>query len=191
MHPLLHTPVYARAAYKKSNKTIEGWKEREPFILKFEQAIPTKKTSNLAVLQTHVIYVFPVMDSMLQWYTSKPFRKLKLRRYITANKALREICRLLTGKTGSDTLIGFGDWSNKDSAGVIKKKPAGPVKRLESALSERCRVVAVNEFRTSKIHHECGCVLKHRQCHVHRKKSPDFAGGELMGERKVHSVLFA
>ena len=126
----------------------------------------------------------------MNWYLNKPFRKLKLRRFIGAQKALREICDMLMSRSGEKTLVGFGDWSNRDSAGVIKRRPAGPVKRLEQALSKRCRVVSVDEFRTSKIHHSCGCVMKHRRGHFHKKRSEECAGGELIGERKIHSVLF-
>ena len=61
----------------------------------------------------------------------KPFRKLKLRRYISSKKALQKMCDELTLKAGPRTLIGFGDWSNWDTAGIIKKSPAGPVRKLE------------------------------------------------------------
>lgn len=152
--------------------------------------MPTRKTSNLAVLHKHVTFVLPVMEALMQWHMTKPFRKLKLRRYIYSKRVLNEVCDRLTRKAGRKTLIGFGDWSNKDSAGIIKKCPAGPVKRLESALKHRCRVLEVDEFRTSKLHHACGGCLRHQYSHVHERKSPQKKGGEVKRNAKVHSVLF-
>ena len=121
----------------------------------------------------------------------KPFRKLKLRRYIAGWRALQKVCEELTG--GQRTLVGFGDWSNRDVAGVIKKSPAGPVKRLERELRKRpdCRVVEVDEFRTSKLHSACGCVMRNAKRHKHERRCRErgFEGGELRGTVKVHAVL--
>lgn len=175
---------YSRSHYKRSTKTIQGWKQRDGFVEKFETAIPSKKTSELEALQKHVLYVLPALNKVMQWYMDKPFRKLQMKRYIGAQRTLKEIAHMLTKKAGSKTLIGFGDWSNKDSAGVIKK-PAGPVKRLEQVLSRHCKVIPVDEFRTSKLHHECGRPLQHRRGHTHRKQT-----GEVKRSGSIHSVLF-
>ena len=48
------------------------------------------------------------------------------------------------------TLVGFGDWSNTDTAGVINECPAGPVKKLEQQLTKTCTVYSVDEYCTSK-----------------------------------------
>ena len=44
---------------------------------------------------------------------------------------------LFTEKAGRRTLIGFGDWSNKDRAGVIKKSPTLTRRRRSSAWLSR------------------------------------------------------
>ena len=144
--------------------------------------MPTRKTSHLEVLKQHILFVLPVMDQMMQWHMDKPFRKLKLRRYISSKKALQKICNELTSKAGPRTLIGFGDWSNRDTAGIIKKSPAGPVKKLEAELKKRCRVVPVDEFRTSKLHHNCGCPMHNRWCHKHKDGKSRLT--------KIHKVLY-
>ena len=180
------------ATFKASLKTIEGWMDRNPLAKQVNAELPTRKTSYLEVLKRHVLYVLPVLDSMLAWHMDKPFRKLKLRRYIASKKTLRAICNELTAKAGRETLIGFGDWSNCDSGGIIKGSPAGPVKKLESELRKRCRVVYVDEFRTSKVHHTCGGLLHNRCCHKHYKKKDEARGhiqGELRGAVRVHKVL--
>jgi hypothetical protein len=52
------------------------------------------------------------------------------------------------------------------SAGIIKKSPAGPVKRLEKELRRHCRVVSVDEHLTSKLHSCC----HHRMKQMYQKR---------------------
>ncbi len=87
---------------------------------------------------------------------------------------------------GSRTLVGFGDWSAVDSAGLIKKSSAGPVKKFEKRLKQYCTVISVDEFRTSKLHHKCGQVLKHQRSHKMICKKTT---REVVTQR-IHSVLF-
>uniref|UniRef100_K3WN18 Transposase n=1 Tax=Globisporangium ultimum (strain ATCC 200006 / CBS 805.95 / DAOM BR144) TaxID=431595 RepID=K3WN18_GLOUD len=112
----------------------------------------------------------------------KPFRKLKLRSYIFAQKKLRELCLKLTAQGGRRTIVGFGDWSNQDIGGLIKKCPAGPVKPLERMLRKYCRVESIDEFRTSKLHNDCHRSLDHQYS---KRKCRDGKERTL----KVHGVL--
>jgi transposase len=79
-------------------------------------------------------------------------------------------------------VVGFGDWSNKDSGGVIKGSPSGPVKRLERQLGKHCRVVSVDEFRTSKLHFDC-------RTRLHNQYSQKQCKDGAVKTVKVHSVL--
>ncbi|RLN87398.1 hypothetical protein BBJ28_00001556 [Nothophytophthora sp. Chile5] len=45
-------------------------------------------------------------------------------------KKLRQLCQTLA-REGKRAMVGFGDWSNQDVGGIIKKNPDGPVKRFE------------------------------------------------------------
>ncbi len=69
----------------------------------------------------------------------KPFHKLKLCSFIFAQKKLHELCLKLTSTAGRSTIVGFDDWSNQDIGGLIKKCPAGSVKRLERRLKSIVR----------------------------------------------------
>ena len=108
----------------------------------------------------------------------KPFRKLKFRRF----KKLRQLCRQLTAKAGSNILVGFGDWRATDLHGLIKNCPAGPVKKLEHELRRHCKVIEIDEYRTSKLHADC-----------RRELSYQFAEREcqdgIVRRMKVYSVL--
>ena len=92
---------------------------------------------------------------LLVYHMRQGFRGLKFKRYISAQKKLHALCKAITGRVGCKTVVGFGDWSNKDSGGIIKGSPSGPVKRLERELRKHCRVVSMDEFRTSKLHFDC------------------------------------
>ena len=46
------------------------------------------------------------------------------------------------------TLVGFGDWSQQH--GFVKKHPTAPVKRLKRELRKYCRVVDIDEYKTSQ-----------------------------------------
>ena len=179
------------ASYKTSLKTIQGWMDRNELAKRVNGALPTRKSSHVDTLKRHALFVLPVLDEMLQWHMEKPFRKLKLRRYIASKRALKQMCEELTSRAGKNTLIGFGDWSNIDSGGIIKKSPAGPVKKLETELRKHCKVVSVDEFRTSKLHSHCGCEMHNAYRHRHHRKDPErgIIGGELKGVVKTHSVL--
>ena len=118
---------------------------------------------------TQVVTIIPVMETLMQWHIGKPFRKLKRKRYINARRTLRTDCIDSTAKAWAKTLVSYGGWS-KDSARVIRKGPAGPVKRLENDLRWVCKVASVAEHRTNKLHTTCGCRLHHRHCHRHCHK---------------------
>ena len=146
--------------------------------------MPKKKTASLERLKEYVEFMIPCMDLLLQFAMAKPFRKLKLRSYIFAQKKLRELCLKLTAQAGRRTIVGFGDWSNQDISGLIKKCPAGPVKPLERMLRRYCRVEPIDEFRTSKLHNDNDCYqpLVHQYS---KRKCRDGVERTL----KVHGVL--
>ena len=153
---------YEDARYKKRNQKIRVWQENRPDVLEATRNMPTKKTSSLERLKEYVEFMIPRMDLLLKFAMVKPFRKLKLRSYIFAKKKLRELCLKLTAQAGRRTLVGFGDWSNQDIGGLIKKCPAGPVKPFERMLRQYCRVEPIDEFRTSKLHERCHSPLVHQ-----------------------------
>ena len=174
---------YHEAKFKASTKKIQAWHKLNDEISEAITGLPSKKTSEIAGLQVYMQFLFPRLDMLLSFHMQKGYRDLKFRRYVLKQKKLLAICNSLTEKAGRRTLIGFGDWSNKDSAGVIKKSPAGPVKQLERELAKRCKVVSIDEFRSSKLHEKCHCELNK----TYRQKA-DKNG--VLRRVKIHSVLF-
>jgi hypothetical protein len=64
----------------------------------------------------------------------------------------------------------------------IKGSPSGPVKRLERELRKHCRVVSMDEFRTSKLHFDC-------KTQLHNQYSKKRCKDGVVKTVKVHSVL--
>lgn len=142
------------------------------------------------VLQAHLLYLTSRHDGMatprimylFSWH-SWGRRDLAFTRYTGQQKALGKMVRQLTGKAGSNTLIGFGNWSAKNSAGIIKKHPCSPAKKLLHALRPHCTVVMVDEYRTSKLCSQCAARMLNMKTRV---DGPD----GVRSSKSVHAVLF-
>lgn len=92
------------------------------------------------------------------------------------------MCQDLIAEAGKRNLIGFSDWSNNDRGGFIKKAPVGPVKQLERELKKYCKVIPIDEYKTSKLHKSCHQELKK----IYREKR---CKDDTRRRVKIHSVL--
>ena len=184
---------YEEAKYKYSARKVKLWQEQDPVVLEAVRNMPSKKTADLEAWKRYVQFMLPRLDMLVTWSMMRKLRDLKFTRYMMAHRKLDEMCCELTARAGSRTLVGFGDWSNRDQAGIIKRAPAGPVKRLEHRLKQYATVVAIDEFRTSKLHHACHQQM-HNQHSIKRCKGTVRKRGRWRdGEDqtvKVHGVLF-
>lgn len=155
---------YHEAGFKRSGKKIKDWQDKEAFVLNTITIMPTKKSAHAVNLMECLRFVLPRLDQMLTFGMAGRMRDMKFGRYVGKQKTMNRMCQDLTRRAGRNTLIGFGDWSNKDSAGIIKKCPAGPVKAFERELKRRCRVISIDEFRSSKLHECCHQPMKNMYC---------------------------
>ncbi|KAF1317709.1 hypothetical protein FI667_g14517, partial [Globisporangium splendens] len=151
---------YEDARYTESLKKIKRWQDSHPDILEAIRNMPTKKTASVKKLKQHVDFLLPRLDLLLDFHIRKDLHGLIFKQHVFAQKKLQLLCRKLTDGTRGRTLVGFGDWSNRDQVGFIKKSPAGPVEHFESQLERYCSAIAVDEYRTSKLHSECHGELK-------------------------------
>ena len=125
--------------------------------------------------------MLPNLDLLTEFYSRRRVRALKFTRFRFCQKKLHDLCVSLTRKGGKKTVIGFGDWSNQDG-GTIRKCQSGPVERLEHELKRYCKVVSVDEFRTSKLCHCC-----HQELTNEKRK---LIGKEFrLHTTKVHGVF--
>ena len=139
---------YQDAKYLESRRKTKKWMDRDNEVKEAVTNMPTKKTCSLTVFQEYVSFLLPRLDTLLKFFQQRKFRNQKFKRYIFCKKKLSGLCLRIT--QGMKTIVGFGDWSNTDKAGVLKKCPAGPVKKLEEQLKKHCAVCPIDEFCTSK-----------------------------------------
>jgi len=79
---------------------------------------------------------------------------------------------------GHRTLVGFGDWSNNDK--IIKGYVKGPVRKLRYELSKHCRVIDIDEYKTSKLCYGC-----HHELMKQRWNRYDVLGN-IVGHGTIH-----
>ena len=92
-------------------------------------------------------------NTMVEFYNNKPYKKWKFKTYCFSKKTISQMCKTIC--KDKKTLVGYGDWSKNQ--GIIKKHPSTPNKKLREALAryKNCKVISVNEYRTSKECSKC------------------------------------
>ncbi|RLN91973.1 hypothetical protein BBJ28_00011099 [Nothophytophthora sp. Chile5] len=149
------TSDFCRASgFSQSNRKSKRRIDRSPRVRELLQTTPTKKTSSLMTLGQAIEFMFEYVREVLEFFMDPFFRKLKFRRYTLRTAQLDRACFELAGPPGTKTIIGFGD-CGAAGEGVVKNSPAGPVKSFARKLAQYCEVVVVDEFRTSRVHHDC------------------------------------
>ena len=166
---------YEKSKYRESNRIIAGWQNRDLIINFINKNMPTHKTSKIEQLIVYIKFLLPQLDYLLNFHMTKGFRSLKLKRYIYSKKELKSMC-----KPFKNSMVGFGNWSNNDS--IIKSTQKGPVKKFERELRKHCKVISIDEFRTSKLHNKCFTEL------INQYSLKKLKDGSCCNH-KVHSVL--
>ena len=97
-------------------------------------------------------YVFPRMRTFTEFHTEKGFRNLNFTSYCRGKATLAKICERISGVTkltkNVKTLVGFGDYSQQH--GLVKSHPTTPILRFKKELRRYCKVVDIDEYKTSK-----------------------------------------
>lgn len=159
----------------KNSKQQRCYKRNQEFV-DFKSNMPSPKTDNIEELNNYITYSLKGIDNAFKVHYDNPFRKWKFKTYIQKQKIFLSICKKITKKKvindKSKVIVGFGDWSNPKDC-IIRGHRRGPVKEIKSALKKWCKVVDVDEFRTSKL---CCC------CHQETTKVK-------FGGCQVNSVL--
>ena len=99
-----------------STKTGNAWVKGDARIQGFWDGLPEVKTSRVQQLSAHIKYVLRNLPWVLGWYMKRPFRMLRFRRYCMAEHTR------LTAKSGHETIVGLGDWSNQDAGGFCASR---------------------------------------------------------------------
>ena len=180
--------------YRHKSKMIYACKKRENWYKRWEhyeewKLIPTIKTSKTLVMKEYYKYVFPRMKTFTEFHMEKGFRNLNFTSYCRSKATLAKICEHISGvskKTKNvKTLVGFGDYSQQH--GLVKSHPTTPILRLKRELHRYCKVVDIDEYKTSKTCSSCNKEIELYNNRIQRKKNGVLETKAKMSN--IHSVI--
>jgi hypothetical protein len=180
--------------YRHKSKMIYACKKREKWYKKWEhyeewKLIPTIKTSKTIVMKEYFKYVFPRMQTFTEFHMEKGFRNLNFTSYCRSKATLAKICERISGVSKSTknvkTLVGFGDYSQQH--GLVKSHPTTPILRLKRELRRYCKVVDIDEYKTSKTCSSCNKEIELYRNRIQRKKKGVLEPIAKMSN--IHSVI--
>jgi hypothetical protein len=159
--------------YRHKSKMIYACKKRENWYKKWGhyeewKLIPTIKTSKTIVMKEYFKYVFPRMQTFTEFHMEKGFRNLNFTSYCRSKATLAKICERISGGKNRKILVGFGDYSQQH--GLVKSHPTTPILRLKRELHKYCRVVDIDEYKTSKTCSSCNKEIELYRNRIQRKK---------------------
>jgi hypothetical protein len=163
--------------YRHKSKMISACKKRENWYKRWEhyeewKLIPTIKTSKTSVMNEYFKYVFPRLRTFTEFHIEKGFRNLNFTSYCRSKATLAKICERISGVTKKTkhvkTLVGFGDYSQQH--GLVKSHPTTPILRLKKELRRYCKVVDIDEYKTSKTCSSCNKEIVLYRNRIQRKK---------------------
>ena len=163
--------------YRHKSKMISACKKRENWYKRWEhyeewKLIPTIKTSKTSVMKEYFKYVFPRLRIFTEFHIEKGFRNLNFASYCRSKATLAKICERISGVTKKTknvkTLVGFGDYSQQH--GLVKSHPTTPILRLKKELRRYCKVVDIDEYKTSKTCSSCNKEIVLYRNRIQRKK---------------------
>ena len=163
--------------YRHESKMIYACKKRENWYKRWEhyeewKLIPTIKTSKTSVMKEYFKYVFPRLRIFTEFHIEKGFRNLNFTSYCRSKATLAKICERISGVTKKTkhmkTLVGFGDYSQQH--GLVKSHPTTPILRLKKELRRYCKVVDIDEYKTSKTCSSCNKEIVLYRNRIQRKK---------------------
>ncbi len=180
--------------YRHKSKMIYACKKRENWYKRWEhyeewKLIPTIKTSKTIVMKEYFKYVFPRMQTFTDFHMEKGFRNLNFTSYCRSKATLAKICERISGVSKSTknvkTLVGFGDHSQQH--GLVKSHPTTPILRLKRELHRYCKVVDIDEYKTSKTCSSCNKEIELYRNRIQRKKKGVLE--PLAKMSNIHSVI--
>ena len=98
-------------------------------------------------------------------YNDAFYRKLKWYGYINSRRYDDKMLNIIEKTYGRDILIILGDWSMKGKLKFIST----PNMRIKKKLSERFKVILIDEFNTSKYHYKSNVKCEHMKCERYKK----------------------
>lgn len=119
---------------------------------------------------------FHECKTFTEFHMEKGFRNLNFTSYCRSKATLAKICERISGVSKATknvkTLVGFGDYSQQH--GLVKSHPTTPILRLKRELHRYCKVVDIDEYKTSKTCSSCNKEIELYRNRIQRKKERCF-----------------
>ncbi|RMZ54099.1 hypothetical protein APUTEX25_002676 [Auxenochlorella protothecoides] len=155
---------HAMSGAKWREGVIANWHAKAPDYVKKLHQYPTYKTASTAVLLSRVVKIVPDLREGLAWHRDKkPFRKVRHQAYVGRERAITRLAEQFRAPPGMTTIVGVGNWSAQDRGGIMRGAPPRPWIRFLRRMRWVCRVVVVDEHRSSKL-----CCACHATLHAHQ-----------------------
>jgi hypothetical protein len=164
----------------KYQRLIKNYKDKNG-ITEIENKLcdHNSKSCNLDIFKKYIQKKNEVNKILLEKYKNSIFRKYKWYSYINSKKAETDLARNIKNIFGKDSIICFGDWSDKLKSSPSRLKYIStPNIRLKRKLNEYFTIYNIDEFRTSYLNYKTE--TKCENIYLPDKKGI---------ERKIHSVL--
>ena len=162
-------------------KRIEKYKESKG-VSKIEKEL-TCFNSKSCTVNNFLNYIkkkLEINDKLIDDYNDKKYRKYKWYSFINRKRADDNMLNKIENKYSKDHVIIIGDWSiGKQMANFIST----PNLRLKRKLTERFKVVNIDEFRTSCLHNKTEELCEHLNLSFYNKRH------KKIKSQSMHSIL--
>ena len=125
----------------------------------------------------------------------KNFRGLNFNAYCQNKRTLESISKKLTkqhrNEKNKKIIMGFGDFSQKDGLGCCGaiKRPKPPILKIKHHLRQRCFVIDIDEYNTSKT---CSCchnkVEQYKNHTIHKMNASHLRNGTVIESKRKRGV---
>ena len=162
-------------------KRIEKYKESKG-VSKIEKELTcfNSKSCNLNNFLNYIKKKLEINDKLIDDYNDKKYRKYKWYSFINRKRADDNMLNKIENKYSKDHVIIIGDWSiGKQMANFIST----PNLRLKRKLTERFKVVNIDEFRTSCLHNKTEELCEHLNLSFYNKRH------KKIKSQSMHSIL--
>ena len=119
------------------------------------KSLPSSCTASIYTYQNHLFDNLYHLHCLLDFYGKPQYRRLCFDQYCRKKKAMYKICERITNGN-KRTLVAFG---NAGFSSTSRGFAPGPVKEFREELRKHCKVIEVDEFRTSQLCSKCSHFL--------------------------------
>ena len=142
--------------FKLKRQKIMNEKTNEIINLETELSVENSKTSDYKKFSEYIKKKNKINKKLFEYYKKELFRKLKWKTYIKTQqsemKFINKIKKTFTDKKNKEICLMYGNWSQSKQMRHYMPTPGVGIKRK---LLKHFKIITLDEFRTSKLCHNC------------------------------------